>query len=292
MKPAELHTKIFLDSCDPAQTRAVLYTLDFLDGQTTNPTLFAVHPSLLAAQEHAQRFTASELTDLYKKLVIEIAALLPQGDVSIEVYADATTEAQDMVEQARDMYTWIPNARIKLPITHNGLRAAEELSKEGMRLNMTLCFSQEQAAAVYAATQGAAPGQIFISPFIGRLDDRGENGIELVVNILRMYEAGDGHVSVLAASIRTLDQLVLAVQLGTPVLTAPPGVLLTWAQENVRLPRSSVLPSTQLRPIPYKEMHLRNDWASYTITHELTDIGLARFANDWQRLIKEYTYDA
>src|SRR3989339_217562 len=76
--------------------------------------------------------------------------------------------------------TWIPNAHIKFPITASGLEAAHILTSEGMRVNMTLCFSQQQAAAVYVATRGVKKGDVFLSPFIGRLDDQGENGMNMI----------------------------------------------------------------------------------------------------------------
>ena len=88
------------------------------------------------------------------------------------------------------MFGWIPNAHVKFPTSAEGLKAAEKAIGLGLRVNMTLCFSQAQAAAVYAATRGARKGQVFVSPFIGRLDDRGENGMDLIANILRMYAKG------------------------------------------------------------------------------------------------------
>jgi transaldolase len=116
------------------------------------------------------------------------------------------TPAEQMFAQAQDMFTWIPNAYIKYPGTHEGLRAAHRSVEQGMRVNITLCFSQEQAAAVYAATKGTKE-PAYVSPFVGRLDDRGENGMDLLKNIKQMYAEGDGHVSVLGASIRTVPQL-------------------------------------------------------------------------------------
>ena len=91
--------------------------------------------------------------------------------------------AEDMLPQGREMFSWIPNAHIKFPTSHEGLKAADQAVQEGLRVNLTLCFSQEQAAAVYAATKGAKKGDVFVSPFIGRLDDRGENGMDLIANI-------------------------------------------------------------------------------------------------------------
>lgn len=101
----------------------------------------------------------------------------------------------------------IPNAYIKYPCTAEGLKAAQMSVAAGIRVNMTLCFSQAQAAAVYAATRGSkAP--VYVSPFIGRLDDHGKNGVDVIDNIKRMYANSDGHVLVLAASIRNLDDVL------------------------------------------------------------------------------------
>jgi transaldolase len=106
-----------------------------------------------------------------------------------------------MIAEGRQMYTWIPNAYIKYPCTHEGLRAAQMSIREGIRVNLTWYFSQDQAAAVYSATKGTkAPA--YVSPFVGRLDDRGENGMDLVKNIREMYKPNDHHVKVLAATIR------------------------------------------------------------------------------------------
>jgi transaldolase len=102
------------------------------------------------------------------------------------------------------MFSWIRNAYVKYPRTQEGLRGAQMSVQRSIRVDMTLCFSQEQAAGVYAATRGSKD-PIYVSPFIGRLDDRGENGMDLVRNIKKMYENSDGHVHVLAASIRNMN---------------------------------------------------------------------------------------
>src|SRR5262249_4393385 len=118
----------------------------------------------------------------------------------------------------RDMFSWIPNAYVKYPCTSERLKAAEMSLHDGIRVNMTLCFSQRQAAAVYAAIKGtAAPA--CVSPFVGRLDDVGQNGVDLVANIKRMYGKGDGHVLVLAASIRSLAHLFYCFSIGADLVT-------------------------------------------------------------------------
>src|SRR6185369_13659357 len=107
MRPANLHTKIFLDSGDPAETKEALALLGFLDGQTTNPSLIAKNPATVG-----KKFSKTEIFDFYKTVVGEISALIPNGSVSIEVYADANTSSDEMLAQAREFFTWIPNAHI------------------------------------------------------------------------------------------------------------------------------------------------------------------------------------
>src|SRR5690349_16878438 len=111
-----------------------------------------------------------------------------------------------MLRQARMYKDWIPNGVVKFPCTVEGLAAAETFCQE-FPVNITLNFSQAQAAAVYQATRQARY-QVFVSPFVGRLDDLGENGMELITHELKMYQAGDGHVDVLTASVRSLSHLM------------------------------------------------------------------------------------
>jgi transaldolase len=102
---------------------------------------------------------------------------LEDAGVSIEVFADLNTTSDEMLNQGREMNSWIPNAYIKYPCTAEGLKAAQRSVAEGIRVNITLCFSQQQAAAIYAATKGSqAPA--YVSPFVGRLDDVGQNGVD------------------------------------------------------------------------------------------------------------------
>jgi transaldolase len=106
--------------------------------------------------------------------------------VSIEVFADLDSRAEEML--AQEMFTWIPHACVKYPCTHEGSRAKEMSVQKSSRVNMTLCFSQEQAAAVYAATRGSKE-PVYVSPFVGRLDDQGEDGMDLVRNIKKCTNA-------------------------------------------------------------------------------------------------------
>src|SRR5262249_12606255 len=151
--------------------------------------------------------TEEQELEEYRRIVQEISPLVGDGGVSIEVLADLTTTADQMFRQGQEMFSWIPNAYVKYPCTSAGLQAAERSVGRGIRVNMTLCFSQPQAAAVYAATRGAAQ-PTYVSPFVGRLDDIGQYGLDLVRNIKRMYTRGDGHVRLLAASLRSLPHLL------------------------------------------------------------------------------------
>ncbi len=287
MRPYNLKTRIFLDGADADETRAIIKQLGFLDGQTTNPTLISKNPGARKRLEQGGKFSVGEIYDFYQGVVRTVSGLIPKGSVSVEVYADASTSAEAMIKQGREMYSWIPNAHIKFPTTREGLKAAERAANEGMRVNMTLCFSQEQAAAVYAATRGAKKGQVYVSPFIGRLDDRGENGMDVIANILCMYAQGDGHVEVLTASVRNMDHLLYALKLGTDIVTVPFGVLKAWAEKGMPMPGNEYrYDAKQLKPISYRELGLGKKWEDYDIRHDLTDKGMERFSADWNALIQ------
>lgn len=285
-RPQNLKTRIFLDGGDPQETQQVIEMLGFLDGQTTNPTLISKNPAAAARLENGEKFTEEEIYQFYQHVVKEISDLIPEGSVSIEVYADKNTTAEEMFQQGKEMYTWIPNAHIKYPTTKTGLTAANLSVAAGMRVNMTLCFSQSQAAAIYAATKGASKGQVFVSPFIGRLDDKGENGMDLIKNILEMYNPGDGHVEVLTASVRSLDHLLACMALGSDIATVPFKVLKEWGEKGLLIPDQNFNYQSELKPIPYQQLNLEQDWQQFDITHELTEIGIEKFAQDWNSLIK------
>lgn len=285
MKPQNLKTRIFLDGGDPNETRQVKERLGFLDGQTTNPTLIAKNPEANKRLAAGEKFTQQEIFGFYKTVVTEISGIIPDGSVSIEVSADRQTSAEEMLAQGRNMFTWIPNAHIKYPTTAEGLKAAEQSVKEGMRVNMTLVFSQAQAAAVYAATRGAAKGQVFLSPFIGRIDDRGECGMDLIANILKMYKQGDGHVEVLTASVRSVEHLTIAIALGSDIATVPVSILNDWAAANFPAPTNAAYDRKGLKEIPYESLSLDQPWSSFNIQHPLTDSGIQKFAADWNNLI-------
>lgn len=286
MPAPALRSKLFVDGGDAAESRRIRDRLGRLDGQTTNPSLVAANPAIKERLQRGQKLTRKEAWAFYRELVGSIAEVT-SGPISIEVYADPTTTAADMLEQARELWTWIPNGVIKFPTTSPGLEAASTAVREGMRVNMTLCFSQEQAAAVYAATRGTHQ-TAFVSPFVGRLDDRGENGMQLIENILRMYQAGDGHVEVLTASVRNLSHLLYAIALGSPLITVPAKVLDAWTDQGYPVPdtRFRYDPGA-LKPIPYRETALDRPFASYDARHELTDVGLRKFAENWNDILSD-----
>lgn len=292
MRPKGLRTKVFLDSGDPSQTREMIDLLGFLDGQTTNPTLIAKNPDISARFARGEKFSSDELLERYRDVVAEISGLVPEGSVSVEIYVDQHTTLLEMSRQTKVMFSWIPNAHVKLPILPSGLSIAEWAVSKGIRVNMTLCFNQEQAAAVYAATVGANPGKVFISPFVGRLDDRNMRGMDLVANILRMYRAWDGgHVQVLTASVRHLAHLLDAFALRSDIVTAPAHVLREWAERGLPVPALNEIQqpecpaSSALTPIPYENISTRRFWWNYVINHPMTDSGVERFAKDWNALL-------
>jgi len=289
-RPDGLKTRIFLDSGSAEHTTIALEKLGFLDGQTTNPTYFVkTNPDIQAAVEAGKKFSREELLAQYKKLAQEISPLVPaDGSVSIEVYADETTTVDSILEQAREMWTWIPNAHIKLPIIPAGLAAANVLVAEGVRVNMTLCFDQEQAAAVHAATRGAAKGQVFVSPFISRLDKIGQNGFDLLRNIQTMFKQVDSHVEILAASVHSVYDIAHVIQENMDIITIPFDDLQPWIDAGMPTSVEGVEPKDEsgLAAIAYKELDLEAEYTSFTIQHDLTDKGLAAFAGDWNALLE------
>jgi len=285
-------TKILVDGGDPDETLRIKKLIGFVDGQTTNPSLIAKNPEVQQLLASGYRLTTEEQTAEYKKIVQKISPLVGDAGVSIEVYADLDTTAEQMLAQGQEMFSWIPNAYIKYPCTHEGLRAAHVSVERGIRVNMTLCFSQDQAAAVYAATRGTKE-PVYVSPFIGRLDDRGDNGMDVVKNILKMYQAGDHHVHVLAASIRHLEHLLCSFALNVELATVPGKVLEKWATQGSRLPDGSFVyqaidPQGQaLKPIEYKELDLNAPWESFDLHHELTRKGIQQFVADYESTLRK-----
>jgi transaldolase len=273
------NTKLFLDSGNPLETKQ---TLDYgfrLDGQTTNPSLVAKSP-LFQKRAAQGGITMDELFSMYKETVLKIAEYLPNGSISVEVYAGADSDADDLVSQARMMLRWLPKPHIKLPITAAGLEAANILVADGVNVNMTLCFSQEQAMAVHQATLGAKPGQVYVSPFIGRLDDRGERGLDLIKNIVQHYKNVESNVQILSASIRSVGHVQGVIEAGSDIMTVPFKIF-DAMQEGVEAESESA----ELAPIPFQEIDYTAEWGNLNIQHDLTDSGLAKFKQDWEDLL-------
>jgi transaldolase len=146
---------------------------------------------------------------------------------------------------------------------------------------MTLCFSQQQAAAVYAATRGTRE-PAYVSPFIGRLDDIGQKGVDLVSNITRMYKSGDGHVLVLAASIRSVAHLLYCFSVGADLVTVPAKVLREWADGGFQMPDARFTYPGEGSPIAYETIDLDQPWRSFHSEHELTTKGIEKFVADYR----------
>lgn len=269
-------SKIYIDGGDPEETKladALLKKVGYhgLDGQTTNPTLIA------------KRANGQDPITFYRKTVQEISRIIPDGKISIQVIGDpATLTSEEMLSQARDRILWIPNGVIKFPCTKQGVAAVEVFCQEGP-VNITLNFSQDQAAAVYAATK-VHNYDVYLSPFVGRLDDTGENGMDVVVHEITMFHGGDGHVQVLTASVRSVKHILYALKLKSHVITIPFKTFKEWADGGFTLPGDDFIYAPGFTDIPYKELTLDKDWKEYDLTHPLTDVGVAKFWEDWKSI--------
>ena len=212
-------TKILVDGGDPNETLRVKNLLGFVDGQTTNPSLIAKNPEIQQLIASGHTLSPEEQTTEYKQIVQSISRLVADAGVSIEVFADVNTTAEEMLAQGQEMFSWIPNAYVKYPCTDEGLRAAQMSVKKNIRVNMTLCFSPSQALLV------AKAGASYVSPFVGRLDDISHDGMELVRQIVQIYKNYDFKTQVLAASLRHPLHVVQAALAGAHVGTLPYKVL-------------------------------------------------------------------
>ena len=189
--------KFFVDTADIAEIKELAAT-GLVDGVTTNPSL-----------------VAKQGGD-FKQIVAEICEIVP-GPVSAEVTA---TEWEPMVHEGLELGKIASNVAIKVPLTMDGLRACRELTNQGKQVNVTLCFSANQA--LLAAKAGAT----FVSPFIGRLDDIGLDGMELIEEIRSIYDNYDDlKTQILAASIRTVNHVKDSALAGADVATVPPSTL-------------------------------------------------------------------
>jgi len=277
-------TRILLDSGDPDETVRIRGLLGYLDGQTTNPPLIASNPHVVKYLASGRRFTSHQESEEYRSIVQRISRLVGSAGVSIEVFADSTTSAEHMFEQGREMYAWIDNAYIKYPCTAEGIQAAQMSVASGMRVNMTLCYSQAQAAAVYSATKGTA-SPVYVSPFIGHLDGIGKPGIDLVKNIQRMFLQGDGHVLLLAASIRSLEHLVHCLSIDVDMITVPSSILSQWAIANFPVVGPPIMHAWAGDSIPYETLDLEQPWELFDLSHALTTQGIERFAHDYEQAL-------
>lgn len=286
--------KIFLDSGNPEDTKKAKSLLGFLDGQTTNPSLVLKHPEAQKYIADGKKFTQDELLAFYKQIIQKLDKQLA-GPISVEIYADWETKAEIMLEQAREMKTWGKNIYIKFPTIPEGVKAANEFVKNGGSVNMTLVFDQQQAAAVYVATLPTFK-PAFISPFVGRWDDRNFKGLDVIKNIVKMYRDFDkkrnehkNHIEILSSSIRHLTHFYGSIVFGADILTVPMNILEKWIQNERFIPDESYRPRTQgLRSIIYKEFPYHDDYTMYPIEQEkgsLLDEGLMKFSKDWNSLI-------
>ena len=213
--------RLFLDTADIDQVRQAV-RLGVISGVTTNPSLVS----------------KAGWTD-YKSAVQEICSLV-NGPVSVEVLSQ---EAESMIEEAKAIATWSPHVVIKIPVCAAGLEATSALSKDNVRVNLTLCFSLNQALL------GALSGAAYVSPFVGRLDDVGQDGMELVADIVKCFDHYKMPTQVIAASIRHPLHCVVAAKAGAHIATVPYSVLMQM------------------------------------INHPLTTTGIARFLEDSQRAL-------
>ena len=187
--------KLFIDTADPKEIAQLAQT-GLVDGVTTNPSLAAK--------------TGLDYVESLK----EICAAVP-GPISAEVLA---TDTAGMISEGKRFAKIAKNIAIKVPLTWDGLKACRALANDGLMVNVTLCFSPVQA--MMAAKAGAA----FISPFIGRLDDAGQNGMDLIREIRMIYDNYDYRTEILAASIRGVPHVREAALAGSDVATVPPSV--------------------------------------------------------------------
>ena len=188
--------KFFVDTADIDAIKE-LHALGMVDGVTTNPSLI-----MKSGRD-------------IKEVTKEICSIV-DGPVSAETVAPG---AEDMIAEGRELAKIADNIAIKVPLTWDGLKACKVLSDEGRMVNVTLCFSANQA--LLAAKAGAT----FISPFIGRLDDINLDGMELIADIRTIYDNYDFRTEILAASIRTVNHVTESARIGADVITAPPNVI-------------------------------------------------------------------
>lgn len=297
-------TKFLLDSGDPIEYREIAQLAkekgSELWGATTNP-------SLIAKKLAGKKITQEEALKFQKELVMEILEIVP-GAVSAEVYAEDTTPAEQMIEQGRDIATWHERIYVKLPTTLEGFKARTTLRKEGIAINNTLVFSQEQIYAIclheklikeinHIENKFWPP---FISPFLGRLDDKGENGLSMLQHGMELKNSqfSPDITWMLSASIRTTYHMKRTIDLQCEIITAPAKVYKEWFALSEEEKNQLIQTVPNLTDIPawqpsdaVKNVQTIEDFMSIietsalNINHPLTKQGIEKFTADWKTLI-------
>lgn len=292
-------TRFILDSGNPEEYKQVSKLAkdhnQEMWGGTTNPSLIAKKLS-----EQGKKLTMDEAFLLQKNIVMQILELVP-GAVSAEVYADLTTTADSMIKQGREIATWDERVVIKLPTTLEGFKARTQLRKLNITINNTLVFSQQQIYAIclhenlmqreYGA-ESKWPN--FISPFIGRLDDIGEDGLSLVKNGMQIKGLFDVDTWMLAASIRSTHHLADCIAAESELVTAPLKVYQDWFEHNGE--PSEALQGLQASPLwepPDNLSEIRSiesfmeaiGSGQLNISHPLTEKGIIKFTEDWKAIL-------
>lgn len=298
--------KFLLDSGNPQEYREIAKLAKDHDqelwGSTTNP-------SLIAKKLAGQKVTFKEaFSKLQKEIVEEILTIVP-GPVSAEVYANSQTKSEEMIEQGKQIASWHSRVVVKLPTTLEGFKARTALRKAGIVTNNTLVFSQQQVYAICLHEQlvqkefGLSSSQWppFISPFLGRLDDIGEDGMSFLQNAIQIKNDyfTEGLTWMLAASIRTTRHVKASIASGSELATIPASVYREWfamtPQEQEKIALES---ETKLIPIPLwrpsdilKNIQTVDDLINameqgiVDINHPLTTAGIEKFVADWHNIL-------
>jgi len=258
----EKQTKVFADTAEIKHIYDLLQQNLPIDGVTTNP-------SLLAKALGGIKLTPEELDNKYYDLLREIRKILPDGSISGEIFVKPESTKEEIYRMANEMSEAVENIHVKIPIFPAGLEAAADFVKDGGKVNMTLCFSLDQARAVDLLTEGLAKkGQVYVSPFVGRLDDIGLRGMSLIENIHADFTLRKAKTCLLAASIRSRDQFDSCMALGIDMVTVPPKILFEWNGKR-------------LKNIPFSPYTDNLD-----IKHPLTDKGFNSFVEARESLLK------
>lgn len=303
--------KFLLDSGDPDEYRTISQLAkqhgSELWGSTTNP-------SLIAKKLEGRKISQKEAFALQKEIVLEIVSIVP-GAVSAEVYADHNSTAEEMIAQGKEIATWHKRVVVKLPTTLEGFKTRTALRREGILINNTLVFSQEQVFAIclHEKLVQKEDGPIedkwppFISPFVGRLDDINEDGMAFVENAMKIKElvfkdAPSGASPwMLEASVRRVEHIKRGIDAGVEIVTAPAKIYQEWfslsTEQQNSLNSTDYANSMEKKPnfVPSDELLDIATLADFMdalevgvidIRHELTDKGITRFADDWKAIIQ------